>query len=201
MGQKSYSQYTMINPLITDWMHDTYDYSQGNGIVTHTMTIKYEAVKYYSGAVGGATPSDPVAGFADPAYYDVAKSPIAVPGSTNTVMTQGTIKPSATGSKQDLQALATGQNTLRNVIGAVGQGLVPTASAFLGAALAGSGTYTQQILGGLAPAIAGGSPEAARQASGAVGGFLFPTPANPVVPTNTSPGDDPGFNAYDQAGY
>ena len=166
----------MINPLIDSWTHDTYDYSQGNGIMTHTMSIKYEAVKYYSGAVGGAQPSDPVTGFADPSHYDTVTSPIAVPGSNNTVMTQGTIKSSPSGSKQDLQALATGQNTLQNVIGAVGQGLVPVASAFLGGQLAGSGAYTQQILGGLAPALAFGTVDAARQAAGAVGGFLFPTP-------------------------
>jgi hypothetical protein len=78
MNQKSYAQYTMINPMIDSWTHDTYDYSQGNGLMTHIMSIKYENVKYYSGAVGGATPSDPVTGFADPAHYDVAKSPIAV---------------------------------------------------------------------------------------------------------------------------
>lgn len=203
LSQKSYAQYTMINPLIDSWTHDTYDYSQGNGIVTHTMSIKYENVKYYSGAIGGATPSDPVAGFAGGAYYDTNKSPIAVPGSTNTVMTQGTIKSSPIGSKQDLQANS--QGGLKNVLGAVGQGLVPTASAFAGAALAGSGAYTQQILSGLAPALAGGTIDSARQAAGAVGGFLFPvgpkisTDSNPGA--DTTPGADPGFNAYDQAGY
>ena len=103
-------------------------------------------------------------------------SPIAVPGSTATVEIQGTVRPSPNGSKQDLQALATGQNTLQNVIGAVGQGLVPTASAFAGAALAGSGAFTQGLLSGLAPALAGGSIEAARQAAGAIGGFFFPAP-------------------------
>ena len=201
MNQKSYAQYTMINPLIDSWTHDTYDYSQGNGIMTHTMSIRYENVKYYSGAVGGAQPSDPVTGFADPSHYDTVPSPIAVPGSTNTVMTQGTIKSSPQGSKQDLQALSTGQNTLQNVIGAVGQGLVPTGSALLGA-LAGSGAYTQQILGGLAPALAGSTPESARQAAGALGGIFFPL--GPQISTNTSPvspADEPGFNAYDQAGY
>jgi hypothetical protein len=206
MNQKTYAQYTMINPLIDSWTHDTYDYSQGNGLMTHTMSIKYENVKYYSGAVGGATPSDPVTGFADPSHYDVAKSPIAVPGSTNTVMTQGTIKSSPSGSKQDLQALAQGQNTLQNVIGAVGQGLVPTGSALLGA-LAGSGAYTQQILGGLAPALAGSTPESVRATAGAIGGIFFPlgekisTNTSPVAQADTSPAADPGFNAYDQAGY
>lgn len=185
MNQKSYAQYTMINPLITEWAHDTYDYSQGNGIMTHTMSIRYENVKYYSGAVGGAQPSDPVTGFADPSHYDTVTSPIAVPGSTNTVTTQGTIKPSPVGSKQDLQALSTGQNTLQNIIGAVGQGLVPTASAFLGGALAGSGAYTQQILGGLAPAIASSIPPATNQVPGASGGFNFPL--GPRVSNNTTP--------------
>jgi hypothetical protein len=202
MNQKSYAQYTMINPLITEWAHDTYDYSQGNGIMTHTMNIRYENVKYYSGAVGGAQPSDPVTGFADPSFYDTVASPIAVPGSTNTVMTQGTIKPSPNGSKQDLQALATGQNTLQNIIGAVGQGLVPVASSFLGGALAGSGAYTQQILRNLAPAIAGGIPAATAQVPGANGGFSFPL--GPKISTNTSPvspANTPGFNPYDQAGF
>jgi hypothetical protein len=109
-------------------------------------------------------------------------------------MTQGTIKPSPTGSKQDLQALSTGQNTLQNVIGAVGQGLVPTASSFLGGQLAGSGAYTQQILGGLAPALAGGTIEAARQAAGAIGGFLFPL--GPKVSTDTSPVTSSPTNEY-----
>ena len=177
MDQKSYAQYTMINPLIASWQHDTYDYGQNNGIVTHTMSIKYENVKYYSGDIGGDQPSDPVTGFADPAHYDTTTSPIASPGSTGI--------PNPAGSKQDLQALASGQNTLQNVIGAVGQGLVPTASAFLGGALAGSGTYTQQILSGLAPALAGGTVDAARQATGALGGFLFPT-GNPVATATTA---------------
>jgi hypothetical protein len=186
LSQKTYAQYTMINPLITDWTHDTYDYSQGNGLITHTMGIRYENVKYYSGDIGGEQSSEQVTGFASPSHYDTNLSPIAKPGSNN-------IPGGASGNKQDLQALATGQNTLQNVIGAVGQGLVPTASAFAGAALAGSGAYTQQILSGLAPALAGGSIEAARQAAGAIGGFLFPAP-------DTAPFADYAQNNLD-AGY
>jgi hypothetical protein len=190
MSQKTYAQYTMINPLITEWTHDTYDYSQGNQLMTHTMSIRYENVKYYSGAIGGAQPSESVTGFASPAQYDVVPSPIAVPGSTATVEIQGTVRSSPNGSKQDLQALATGQNTLQNVIGAVGQSLVPTASAFLGGALAGSGAYTQQILQNLAPALAGQT------------GSVFPL--GPQISTNStpvSPAGEPGFNPYDDAGY
>ena len=150
LSQKTFAQYTMINPMITEWTHDTYDYSQGNQVVTHTMGIRYENVKYYSGDIGGATPSGEVNNFADPSYYDTDKSPIAKSGSTNI--------PSQ--SIQDLQALSLGQNTLQNVVGAVGQGLVPTASAFLGSQLAGSGAYAQQIANQLAPAIGESIPSA-----------------------------------------
>ena len=197
MSQKTYAQYTMINPLITEWAHDTYDYSQGNGIMTHTMSIRYENVKYYSGAIGGAYPSNQVIGFADDTYYDNVPSPIAKPGKTATVNGD---QPSPTGSKQDLQANS--QGGLKNVLGAVGQSLVPVASSFLGGALAGSGAYTQQILRGLAPALAGGTPAATNQVPGANGGFNFPL--GPQISTNTSPvspANTPGFNPYDQAGF
>jgi len=188
MAQKSYAQYTMINPLISEWTHDTYDYSQGNQVVTHTMTIRYENVKYYSGDIGGAQPSEPVTGFADPAHYDTQTSAIAVPGSTGI--------PNPAGSKQDLQALNSGQNTLQNVIGAVGQGLVPVASSFLGGALAGSGAYTQQIVNGLAPAIAASIPQAAQQ------GPFFPL-GNDLfgAPGTATYNSDGTVNASDLNGY
>jgi hypothetical protein len=176
MAQKSYAQYTMINPMITEWQHDTYDYSQGNGLVTHQMTIRYENVKYYSGAIGGDQPSDQVPGFADPAHYDTNISPIARPGSNNTVMTQGTIRDSTQGDKQDLQALATGQNTLQNVVGAVGQALVPTAATFLNGALAGSGALGTAIATGLGVAAGIGVPGSVGQQQNSDGGFNIPVP-------------------------
>jgi hypothetical protein len=192
MSQKSYAQYTMINPLITEWTHDTYDYSQGNGIMTHTMSIRYENVKYYSGAVGGAQPSEQVPGFADGAYYDTNKSLIAGENSTNTVMTQGTLRSSPTGSKQDLQANS--QGGLKNVLGAVGMSLVPMASTFLGSALAGTGALTQGLLSNFAPALAGGTPFAAKA------GPFFPTPSVVGQATFNSDGtvDATNLNGYPQ---
>jgi hypothetical protein len=176
LSQKTYAQYTMINPLITEWQHDTYDYSQGNGIMTHTMSIRYENVKYYSGAVGGAQPSGSVTGFADPAYYDTTRSPIATPFSQASVESQGTIKASPNGSKQDLQALAVGQNTTRNILGAVGQSLVPAASSFLNGALAGSGALGPALVAGLGIAAGIGVPGSIGQLPNGKGGMNFPTP-------------------------
>ena len=177
LSQKTYAQYTMINPLITEWTHDTYDYGQGNGIMTHTMSIRYENVKYYSGAVGGAQPSEPVTGFARPGQYDTTPSPIVKPGKTATVETPTGIAESINGSKQDLQALATGQNTLQNVLGAVGQALVPTASSFLSGQLAGSGALGAALVTGLGVAAGIGVPGSIGQLPNGAGGMNFPTPA------------------------
>jgi hypothetical protein len=119
-----------------------------------------------SDLIGGNTPSDTVPGFATSQYYDTNKSPIAPPGSTN--------QPRS--SVQDLQALSQGQNTLQNVLGAVGQSLVPVAAGFLGSALAGpADSLSQRLLSNFAPALAGGTPQAG-------GGPFFPT--GPTIVAN-----------------
>lgn len=174
MAQKTYAQYTMINPLITEWTHDTYDYSQGNQVMTHIMNIRYENVKYYSGAIGGEQPSSQVAGFADTSHYDTTPSPIAIQNSTATVASQGSIRPSVQGNKQDLQALTTGQNTNQNILGAVKQALVPVAGNFLNGALAGSGALGTALVAGLGVATKNGA--VVPVVPNGQGGQLFPTP-------------------------
>jgi hypothetical protein len=119
LSQKRYASYTLINPIITDWKSDQYDYSQGAGTMAHTLTIAYETVKYYNGAIGGATPSSKAKGFADPAHYDTTKSSLARPGGTNSVFGQGGLIDSIAGGVEDLQALASGTGGLQNVLGAV----------------------------------------------------------------------------------
>lgn len=121
LSQKKFAAYVLINPMITEWQHDMYDYSQGNGVMTNTMTMRYETVKYYSGAIGGAQPSNTVNGFADPAHYDTVRSKLARPGSTDSVFGQGGILDAGVGILEDLQALMSGRGGLSNVIGAVSQ--------------------------------------------------------------------------------
>jgi hypothetical protein len=119
LAQKRFASYVLINPIITDWKSDQYDYSQGAGTMSHTLTIAYETVKYNSGTIGGATPSNAVVGFADPAHYDTTKSSLSRPGGTATVFGQGGIIDAAASFTEDLQALASGQGGLQNIIGAV----------------------------------------------------------------------------------
>ena len=98
-----YCEYVLINPLITAWNHDTYDYNQGGGIMQHTMTIAYETVKYASGTVGAGRPAANMSGFADPAHYDVNPSPISRPGANATIFGQGGILDAGIGIIDDLQ--------------------------------------------------------------------------------------------------
>ena len=100
--QHKFAAYVLINPMITDFSHDTYDYAQGNGIMANTMTIRYETVKYYSGAIGGVRPDTNASGFADPAYYDLIRSGISRPGSTASVLGQGGLLDTGIGIYQDL---------------------------------------------------------------------------------------------------
>ena len=119
LNQKKYAAWTLINPMITSWNSDTFDYNEGAGTMQNDVTIDYETVKYYSGAIGGAKPSNAVPGFADPSHYDTVPSAITRPGGTQTVFGQGGLLDAVTGGIEDLQALASGQGGLQNVLGAV----------------------------------------------------------------------------------
>ena len=102
--QHKFVEYVLINPLITAWNHDTYDYSTGDGVMKNTMTIQYETVKYYSGAIGAGRPDINVEGFADPALYDQKYSFLGEPNGRSTVTGQGSQLQVDQGQIQDLQA-------------------------------------------------------------------------------------------------
>lgn len=102
MNQHNFIQYTLINPVITAFNHDTYDYSQGNGTMANTMTIDYETVKYAEGALDGRTPSNIVTGFGLDSNYDKTPSPIQRPGANATILGQGGLVDAAGGFINDL---------------------------------------------------------------------------------------------------
>jgi len=104
LNQHQWVSYVLINPMISAWKHDTYDYSQDTGIMENSMTLSYETVKYYEGAIGGVRPDTNVQGFADPAYYDQEKSPLSRPGGTRSVLGQGGLLDAGFGIIQDLSS-------------------------------------------------------------------------------------------------
>ena len=86
LHQKRFTEYTILNPVISDFSHGSHGSSQ-NGILENIMTIQYETVLYQSGYV---TPST-VLGFAD-LHYDKSPSPLsAAGGGTNSFLGPGGI--------------------------------------------------------------------------------------------------------------
>jgi hypothetical protein len=114
LSQHKWVSYVLVNPLIKSWDHDTYNYSEGAGTMQNSMTIEYETVKYYEGAIGGVRPDTNVTGFAAPSYYDNVRSSLARPGSTQSVLGQGGLLDAGIGIVEDLQT-----GTLTGVIGAI----------------------------------------------------------------------------------
>ena len=106
MDQRKFAEYVLINPLITSWSGDTYSYAEGGGTMENTMTVAYETVKYYAGAVGAAQAGGDtnVQGFATDAHYDKTVSPIARPGANATVFGQGGLLETGGGIIGDLQS-------------------------------------------------------------------------------------------------
>lgn len=87
-NQHNFTAYTLINPVITSFGHDTYSYAEGGGTMSNRMSIDYETVVYNYGAMDGRDPGNIVAGFGDPAHYDTLPSPIAGEGQ-GTILGQG----------------------------------------------------------------------------------------------------------------
>jgi hypothetical protein len=113
-NQHKFVEYVLINPMITDWQHDNYDYAASDGVMENAMTIRYETVKYYSGAIGSQRPDTNAQGFANPQNYDTVPSPIGRPGGTASILGQGGLLDTGIGIYQDLQS-----GSVAGLIGAV----------------------------------------------------------------------------------
>jgi len=122
-NQHNFVAYTLINPVITNFSHDTYSYNETTGTMENQMTIDYETVVYNEGALSGASPGSIVAGFGLQSNYDLTPSPISKPGSQATILGQGGLVDGGTGVINSLangnflgaiQAAGTTYNTFKN---------------------------------------------------------------------------------------
>ncbi len=93
LHNKRFTEYRLINPIITGWRHGEHDSSNGAGVMENTMTVTYETVKYYTGYVN---PVD-VAGFSL-LHYDTTNSPIST-SITNIYSDAGILGALTNGSK------------------------------------------------------------------------------------------------------
>jgi len=123
-NQHKYTAYTLVNPVITNFQHDKYAYSEANGTMQNTMTVDYETVVYNYGSIDGRAPGNIVTGFGDSATYDRFLSPISTPGANGTILGQGGLIAAAGGTLDALQrgdilgaikTAGTAYNTFKNV--------------------------------------------------------------------------------------
>ena len=102
LNQHNFTAYTLINPIITNFAHDTYNYAEGAGIMQNRMTINYETVVYNTGALDGRKPDEIVTGFGDVAHYDRTPSPNLSPGANGTILGKGGLIDAAGGAIRSL---------------------------------------------------------------------------------------------------
>ena len=75
MSRKRYTSFTLVNPMITSWKHDTMDQGSSD-VVESTAQLEYETVFYTRGPVSeGSAPK----GFGTE-YYDKTPSPLTLSG-------------------------------------------------------------------------------------------------------------------------
>ena len=117
MARKYWNSYTLVNPIITAWNHDSLDYTSNNPS-EQSMTLAYEAVHYGNGIVQPNSPT----GFAVD-HYDTVPSPISLAGGgTRSIFGPGGVLAGAEsvfGSVSSGQAFESPENFLATTIRAV----------------------------------------------------------------------------------
>lgn len=78
LARKSYTKYTLVNPIVSSWEHDNVSNTEG-GPMQNSMTINYDTVFYDRGYVQAGENGNP-AGFGRTDHYDVTPSPISLQG-------------------------------------------------------------------------------------------------------------------------
>jgi len=125
-NQHNFVLYSLVNPIIESFGHDTYNYYETNGTMENTMTLRYEFVNYYDGAIDGNSPGNKVKEFGSDQNYDRQLSPIARLGANRTILGKGGLVDAAGGFLdslnsnppnylQALQIAGTSYNTFKNV--------------------------------------------------------------------------------------
>lgn len=115
LHNKRFTEYKLINPFITSWRHGEHDSSQDSGLMTNSMTVNFETVKY---RVGTVNPID-VNGFAV-LHYDNVQSPIST-STTNIYTNAGILGAIGTAGSTDLarpDGQGSGRGVLSNILSA-----------------------------------------------------------------------------------
>jgi hypothetical protein len=96
MHNHKFAEYTLINPIITSFNHDSHAYAN-SGLMQHTMQLQYETVKYATGYVNNTGPT----GFGD-IHYDIETSDLSNGDQFGQVFIDGQLVNTNGQSPQDL---------------------------------------------------------------------------------------------------
>lgn len=55
LHQQRFTEFSLVNPKVTEWQHDNVDQSNGGKILQNRMTVAYESVVYDSGVIKDST--------------------------------------------------------------------------------------------------------------------------------------------------
>lgn len=75
MARKSYTKFTLVNPIVSAWQHDSLSNGDG-GTMSNSMTVNYDTVFYDRGYVQAGENGSPT-GFGRTDHYDVTPSPLS----------------------------------------------------------------------------------------------------------------------------
>jgi len=109
LHNKRFTEYVLINPIITAWRHGEHSSSEGSATLENTMTLAYETVKYKTGYINVTE----MPGFGT-IHYDTKESPIAT--SATNIYTGAGLIGAVAGTSKDL-ARPDGQAGGPNLVG------------------------------------------------------------------------------------
>ena len=116
LTKQTWFSYTLVNPMLTNWGHDSLDYSDGSGIMSNSMSVAYESVVYNNGNI-----DDEPLNFTDAETgYDNTPSPISAGSSSSLFGSAGILAGGTSvlgdiaGGKADLGTLLTAARTVKN---------------------------------------------------------------------------------------
>lgn len=76
LHKKEYTKFTLVNPKITEWKHDSLNQSEGTKTLANSLTVAYETVLYDEGII--VDDQEPQGW--KPIYYDSNPSPYGIAG-------------------------------------------------------------------------------------------------------------------------
>jgi hypothetical protein len=83
MSKRTYTKYILVNPILSNWNHDSVDNSDSMGTMQNSITVNYDTVLYDRGEVEAGDNGEPI-GFGKTSHYDSTPSPITTLGGGDT---------------------------------------------------------------------------------------------------------------------